>query len=751
MSIIENVSRRRFIVGAGAAGGLVVGLWFIKKRSVLDAAVTDTPSLSFEPNVFIAIAPSGVVTVVCHRSEMGQHVRTSVAQIVADELEADWSQVVVAQAEGDAKYGDQNTDGSRSVRRNFTRLRQAGASARTMLEHAAAGLWGVPVGECHAAAHQVVHGPSDRAIGFGELAEAAAKLEPPPIDTLRLKDRDQWRYIGQPTPSVDLHELVTGRGTFGIDVQLDGMRVAVIARPPVLFGRPKSVDSAAALEIPGVERVVELPTLDPPAAFKPLGGVAVVASNTWAALQGRHALEIEWEGGVNASYDSTRHKETLLETARRKGRIVRDDGNTKQALQDGHQTVTAEYYVPHLSQAPMEPPVATARVANGHAELWSSTQSPQGTRREVARALGLDESNVRVNVTLLGGGFGRKAKPDFSVEAALLSREVGAPVKVMWTREDDLRNGYLHTVSAQHLEAAIDNDGRTNAWLQRSVFPPIGSTFRYGATLASDHDLEQGLVDIPFDIPNMRLENGPSEAHVRIGWMRSVANIYHAFAVQSFAHELAIAAGRDPKDYLLELIGPPRKIDLEAKGVAYTNYGDPLETYPLDTGRLSNVVAIAAEMSGWGRDLPSGKGLGIAAHRSFLAYVATVVEVDVSPEGALTIPAAWVAIDAGTIVNPDHVRAQCEGGSVYGLSCALNAEITATDGAIDQGNFDTYQVARISEAPKSFEVHIVDSTEPPSGVGEPPTPPFAPALCNAIYEATGKRVRNLPIGDQLRT
>jgi len=750
VSVIENVSRRRFIIGIAAAGGLVLGVYLVKRSGGRVSPETGGASPSFEPNVFVVIAQDGAVMVVCHRSEMGQQARTSVAQIVADELDADWTRVVVAQAEGDAKYGDQNTDGSRSVRRNFSRLRQAGASARTMLEQAAAGLWAVPVSECHAVNHEVVHGPSDRKVGFGELVEAAAALEPPPVETLKLKDRSEWRYIGKSTPSVDLQELVGGRGIFGIDVQLEGMRVAVIARPPVLFGKPKSVDSSAALAIPGVERVVELPVLEPPAGFKPLGGVAVVATNTWAAIQGRRALRIEWEGGSNASYDSARYREKLLETARRNGRVVRDEGDVERALREAHKTLSAEYYVPLLAQAPMEPPVTTARVADGRAEIWSSTQAPQLTRRLVAEALGVDESNVQVHVTLLGGGFGRKSKPDFAVEAALLSSKVGAPVKVMWTREDDLRNGYPNSVNAQYLEAGIDGQGQTTAWLQRTVFPPIGSTFKYGTKLASSGDLGLGFVDNPFDVPNMRLENGEAEAHVRIGWLRSVANVYHAFATQSFAHELAAAAGRDPKDYLLELIGPSRKIDLAAMGVDYPNYGDPIETYPIDTGRLSNVVRVAAELAEWGRDLPSGRGLGIAVHRSFLAYVATVVEVEVSARGELTIPAAWVAIDAGTVVNPDHVRAQCEGGSVYGLSCALNAEITATGGIIDQENFDTYRVARIGDAPKSITVHIVDSTEPPAGVGEPPTPPFAPALCNAIYEATGKRIRTLPIGDQLR-
>ena len=346
--------------------------------------------------------------------------------------------------------------------------------------------------------------------------------------------------------------------------------------------------------------------------------------------------------------------------------------------------------------------------------------------------------------TWLGGAFGRKSKPDFVVEAALIAREIGKPVKVTWTREDDVRHGYYHSVSAQYCEAGLDESGKCTAWLHRTVFPPISSTFDSAVTEPSDGEMGMGATDIPIAAPNLRVESGNAKGHVRIGWLRSVANVYHAFAVQSFAAELAHAAGRVQKDYLLELIGPPRKVDPVAEGATYGNYGADLGEYPIDTGRLRQVVEKAAAMAKWGRKLPRGRGLGIAAHRSFLSYVATVVEVAVGADGTLTIPGVWLAVDAGTVINPRHVRDQMEGGTIYGLSNALYGAITAKDGAVVQDNFPSWRLMRMGEAPRDFKVAIIESDAPPGGVGEPPTPPAAPALANAIFAATGHRLRTLP-------
>lgn len=733
--------RRAFLGGAGA---LAVGV-VLRGRLRADAP---SPLADFEggdatPSLFIAIEPDGTTRLTCHRSEMGQHTWTAMAQIIAEELDADWARVVIEQAEGHPKYGDQNTDGSRSVRYNFTRLRTAGAAMRSLLVKAAADQWSVRPRDCRTESGQVIHDGSARRLGYGELTTAASALPVPRPRDIQLKERGDWKLIAHPIPSLTVPKIVRGEGTFGMDVQLEGMLYAVIARPPQVLGKVGSVDDAAAKQVPGVTQTVRMPELSDPPHFKPLGGVAVVARDTWSAIKGREALQVEWEAGPHGGYDSEAFAEELMQKVRSPGEVRRERGDVDAAL-EGARRIAAEYYVPHLAQSPMEPPAATARWDGDRVECWACVQAPQATRKTVAEVCGIPEEQVTIHVTWLGGGFGRKSKPDFVGEAALIAREVGAPVKVVWTREDDLRHGYYHSVSAQRLEAGLDADGKCVAWLHRTVFPPISSTFVEGATEASWGDLQQGATDTPFDVPNLRLETGEAPAHVRIGWLRSVANIYHAFAVQSFVAELAHAAQRDPKEMLLELIGPARLVDPTTEGAEYGNYGSPMEDYPIDTARLTHVVETAAEMAGWGRTLPAGHGLGIAAHRSFVSYVATVVEVAVI-DGKLTIPGVWSAMDAGTVVNPNHAESQLEGGTLFGLSNALYGAITAKDGAIVQGNFPDWRVMRMNESPRQMEVRVIESDAPPGGVGEPPTPPAAPALANAIFAATGVRVRRLPI------
>jgi isoquinoline 1-oxidoreductase beta subunit len=754
---VEKVSRRSVLKGLGFTGGFVLAAP-VMSRPAFAAYETGASKMPHgtvvDPRVFVAIAPDGIVTIVAHRSEMGTGVRTSLPLIVAEEMEADWSRVRVQQAYGDeVKYGNQDTDGSRSTRHYLMPMRQIGASARMMLEAAAAKRWRVPVAEVKAVNHEVVHEESGRRMGFGDLAADAAKEPVPSIEGLKLKDPKNFRYLGKGEIGVvDLRDITTGKAHYGSDTRLPGMRYAVIARPPVTGGKLVSFDAADALKVSGVEKVMEVKGWPWPSKFQPLGGVAVIARNTGAAIKGRDALKIVWDDGANGKYESVAYRTELEEAARKPGLVVRKEGDVDAALKGADKVIVGEYYLPHLAHVSMEPPVAVANVQGDKAEIWAPLQSPGGTREEVAKTLGISEDNVTVNVTLLGGGFGRKSKCDYALEAALLSKEIGAPVKVQWTREDDVRHGFLHTVSVERIEAGLDKNGKTIAWRHRSVAPSIASIFKANTVHKAPFELGMGLVDMPFEIANIQCENPEAVAHTRIGWFRSVSNIPHAFAVQSMVGELAHATNRDQKDMLLELIGSRRIVDLSSVKDLW-NYGEPYSSYPIDTARLRRVVELVAEKGGWERSVPKGHGLGIAVHRSFVSYIATIVEVAVDDKGKLTVPRVDTAIDCGTYVNPERIQSQIEGAAIMGLSLAKYGEITFKDGKVQQRNFDDFQVIRIDEAPLATNVYIVPPgpDTPPSGVGEPGVPPFAPALTNAIFAATGKRIRVLPIGKQLET
>jgi len=745
MISIENVTRRNFLQGMLSASAFVICAsefpLFAKAASATGGGPTIDATV-FHPSVFLGIQPDGTVLIVAHRTEMGNGVRTSLPRILADELDADWARVKVIQGDGDERYGSQDTDGSHSVREFFDTLRETGATARLMLIRAAAKQWGVPVEQCAVdPVHVVSDKSSNRTMGYGELAALAAKQPVPKKEELRLKPASEWRYIGKPAPGYDVTDLCAGKALFGMDVRVDGMLYAAIAHPPVLGGKVKSVDDSAALKVKGVARTIPIDPFTPPHAFQPLGGVAVIADNTWSAFKGRKQLKIEWDNGSHSVYTSADYKKQLQQTARQAGKVVQAIGDPDAEFAKGGKIVEAEYFAPHLAHASMEPPVAVADVQGGKVTVWSPTQNPQGVQEEVAKALGLKKENVTCHVTFLGGGFGRKSKPDYAVEAAVLSKKTGKPVKVVWSREDDIQFDYFHSVAAMYIKAALDDKGMPKAWLQRSVFPPISSTFDKDAVYGSAGEMSLGWNVIPFDVPHFRSENGAAVAHVRIGWLRSVANIYHAFAVQSFANELAYINNRDPYDYLLVLIGPGHTIDVPQQGPP-----DIAKKYPYDTGRLRRVAEIAAERAGWGKTKSgNGHGMGIAVHRSFLTYVANVVEVEVEPSGAVRIPHVYTAVDAGIVANPEMVRSQFEGAAVFGTSLARTGEITATNGVIDQSNFHDYPVARMNDAPAHVDVHIVESSAPPAGVGEPGVPPFVPALCNAIYAATGKRVHELPL------
>jgi isoquinoline 1-oxidoreductase beta subunit len=739
MNSIENVSRRGFLQSAFAAGTFALGVTLIPRP--LRAAASSDSEAVFRPDLFLAIAGNGTITIVAHRSEMGSGSRTALPLIVADELDADWSKVKLQQAIGDVKYGDQDTDGSHSVRSFFEPMRQVGATARVMLISAAAQKWGVPEKDCTTEPSFVVHKASGRKLGYGELAAAASKLPVPKKETVPLKKPSEWRYIGKDNALFDLSDIVTGKATFGMDAQLPGMVYASIEHPPVLGQKVDSYDDKAALKVRGVSKTLTIETFKPPHHFQPLGGVAVIADNSWAAFQGRKALKIQWSKSPHDVYNSDSFRKILESTSQQPGKVARNVGDVDAEFAKGGKIIEAEYYAPHLAHASMEPPVAVAEYRNGKVLAYAPTQSPQAVQETIASVLGIKKEDVTCHVTLLGGGFGRKSKPDQVAEAAVLSKKLGKPVKVVWTREDDIRFDFLHSVAAMYLKAAIGPDGKPTAWLQRTVYPPIASTFAVDAKYADD-EMSLGWNNLPFDIPNHRAENGPADAHVRIGWLRSVANVYHAFAIHSFADELANAANKDSAEYLLELIGPPRIIQLPAT----PDEAEEQKQYPLDTARLRRVVEMVAEKSGWAkRAKGKGRGFGIAAHRSFLTYVATVVEVEVDDKGDVKIPNVWTAIDAGTIVSRDNVNNQVEGAASFGTSLSMFSEISVTNGTVNQRNFNDYRLVRMDTAPKHTNVYIVESDAPPAGVGEPGVPPFAPAFYNAIYAATGKRIREMPL------
>ncbi|HTP68044.1 MAG TPA: molybdopterin cofactor-binding domain-containing protein [Dongiaceae bacterium] len=747
---IENVSRRGFLQGMVGAGALVLGAQILPGRFTATAAgpeKSDGPfsGAALQPNVYVAVDTDGAVYVVCHRAEMGSGNRTGLPRIVADELDADWTHVKVVQATGDAKYGDQDTDGSHSVVSFFDTLRESGATARLMLVRAAAQTWKVPETECSTEMSAVLHKSSGKKLGYGELAPVAAKLPVPKKEELRLKSRAEWRYIGKPASTYDLKDMVSGKAVYGQDTRMDGMLYASVVHPPVFGSSVQSVDDSATLKIGGVKQTIKLEPFKPPVVMQALGGVAVVAESTHAAFQGKKKLKVEWTKSEHAVWTSDAYRKELEATSRKPCKVVREIGNVEEAFAKGGRIVESQYYAPMLAHAAMEPPAATAVYHDGKVEAWAPTQNPQGAQEAIAAAVGIKKEDVSVNVTLLGGAFGRKSFPDFIVEAAVLSKQTGKPVKVVWSREDDIKFDTFHSVAAMYFKASLGSDGKPTGWLQRSVFPPIASTFDATAEYPDAGEIGLGFSDVPFAIANHRAESGPAKNHTRIGWLRSVANIYHAFGVHSFVGELANAAGKDPVEYELMLLGPDRVIPKTELAKDYTNYDQDYEKYPIDVARFRRIVQMVAERSGWGKQkMGNGFGMGLAVHRSFLTYVATVVQVEVK-DSQVQIRRVDTALDAGTIVNPTIVKQQFEGAAVMGTSIAYYGEISATNGVIDQSNFDTFQVARINVAPRETNIHIVESEAPPAGVGEPGLPPVAPAIYNAIFAATGKRYREMPL------
>lgn len=731
MSGVMKVSRRSFLQTTGLAGSaLILGVRTGTARNPLVPGAAGD-AMTFEPNVFVAIGEDGVVQLTVHRTEMGQGGRTACCMLLAEELDVDIADVRVVQALADPKYGRQATSGSTTVRLNWEPLRRAGAAAREMLVEAAARRWGVAPEDCRTESGTVIHG-SDR-LSYGDVAAEAAELPVPARPAL--KAPEEFTIIGTPQRLIDTEATVRGAAVYGYDFEAPDLLIASIERSPVPKGSVRSLDASAARAVRDVVDVIEL---EANSTGLTNAGVAVLATNTWAAMQGRAALAIEWEPGPLATETSASRRIEMERIAAEPGQVAREEGDLDSALDAADRVIEATYHAPYAVHAMMEPPACTARVEGDRCEVWSATQGPQWTVREVAGALDIPPENVAVHVTLLGGGFGRKSKPDYAVEAALLARATGRPVKVLWTREDEVRHGFYRAESYQVLRAALGADGTPTGWFHRSVFPGIGWGFPEGGTPPSGGELDQGLTNMPYRFPNLRLESAGVPSSVRIGWLRSVCNTFHAHAVQSFMDELAHELGRDPFEFQMEMLGAPRIL---------VDDDDPDSPYPFDTGRLRAVGEAAAEMAGWGRKMPDRRGLGFAMHFSFNSYAAMVADVSVTPGGELEVHQVDVAIDCGPAVNPDAVEAQMQGAVAMGLSLAKYGKITLRDGAVEQGNFNDYPVVRMSEMPR-VNLRILQGNDVPTGIGEPGVPPTMPAVTNAIFAATGRRIRDLPLVGQ---
>ena len=716
----STVSRRNFLKIAGiTTGGLCISVALPGNALAEKGIVQDS---STELNAFIHLDENGDTTIYCGRCEMGQGISTALPSAVADEMEADWQRVKVQQGDADEKFGPQSTGGSKSIRVMYKPMREAGATAKAMLIAAAAKVWRTTPDNCFAQSHFVINKLNQQKLGFGELASIAKNMPIP--GNVMLKKKSEFNYIGKKLARHDQDEVVVGKRTYGVDTKLPGLKYAAIIHCPVLGGSIKSVDKAEALKMTGVTDVIEIPRFDVP--FGSIGGVAVVANNSWTAQQAVKKLNVEWNLGENAVYNTKEYKQQLVENVEKSATLATKRGDVNKAFKKAKQSLKATYTGGHLSHSPMEPNASVVWVQKDSCEVWASTQSPVDIQKVLGQYLKREPKDIVVHVAMAGGAFGRKFMCDYVHEAAVISQKAGVPIQLIWSREEDMRTGFYHSINAQHIEASMDEQGNVTGWLHRAAFPSIPTLFDPSLVRAPKGTLN-AVANHLFGVKNIRVESGDAKAHTRIGWYRAVNSIFYGFAFSTFADELAYKAGIDPLSFVNQLFDNNKK-----------------KKQRKDIKRVKAVLKLVAEKSNWhNRDnLPEGQGIGLAVHYSFKSFVAMAVHVEVK-NGDIKVLNVDCAIDCGQILNIDGATAQMEGAVVMGMSLALTTEITFRDGAVVNSNFHDYPVMRITDMP-NVRVHITDSDKSPTGLGEPGVAPFAPALSNAVFAASGKRYRDLP-------
>ena len=722
------LNRRTFLqLSLLAGGGLSISGWL---SGCSESTALVGSESGFQPNAYVHIAPDNTSTLTVSMSEMGQGVRTTLAMFIAEELDLDWSTVKIKQAPGVSDtFGNQGTGGSGSVRDNHARLREFGARARAALVAAAAHHFSLPASDLTTSSSRVST-PDGRSVTYGDLAESAARQDVP--EKVSLKDPADFKLLGKPMTGIDVGDIVTGRARYGLDVRRDGMRFVAIARCPTFGGKARSYDAEAALSVPGVREVLDVPAVGAPVHVR--GGVAVVADHTWAALQGREALQVQWDLGQHQNEDSNGYSASMHEAVARTGAFkVAESGQPDAALERATKVIESTYEVPFLSHATMEPMNCTAEFVDGGCRIWSPTQFPNWAREAIAEATGIEAEQVEVNVTLLGGGFGRRINPDFPVEAALVAQRTAGPVQVVWTREDDLRNDFYRPPAVHAIKGGLSSDGSLDVWRHRFSSAPIRATVAGKTEDAQGTGEANGASDTPYRIPNKVFEYTALNSGVTRGWWRAVHTTHTTFAVESFLDEMAELAGADPLAFRLAMLDevtptPPSTSD----------------NFVPDPRRLAGVLRLAAEQAGWhDRPVPTGRGRGIACAIDHQSYAAEVVEASME-NGRIRVHKVVCAADCGPVYNPDGALAQIEGGIVQALSAALGEAVTIDRGGVVQGNFDTYHMLRINDAPVEIEAVFARTDAPPTGLGEPSVPPLAPALANALFRATGQRMRKLP-------